>query len=266
MAEMESWQVSTNPVEFPQAYFVPAPTAQWAGRLADAAEITSGDRVLAIGCGIGVVSPAITDRARPGGEVAGLDLNEGAVVSARDHAEAPSWRRREQPTLPFDDGSFNAVVAQFAMNYVPNPTGVLGEMMRVLASPGRLVFGEWASIDTSPVYEILAAVARDRLGDEAAAVLEAPFGFGSEAALRKLCNDAGIDTPRIERQSGTAAFNSINAFVEMELKGSALASVTDEPGLQQLAAEATHRLGRFVQPDGRLVFPIEAQVVTVRKA
>lgn len=94
---------------------------------------------------------------------------------------------------------------------------------------------------------------------------EAPFGFGSEAALLKLCRDAGIDAPRIERQSGTAAFDSINAFVEMELKGSALASIADEAGLQQLAAEAAHRLGRFVQPDGRLVFPIEAQVVTVRK-
>lgn len=265
MAEPESWQVSTNPLEFPQAYFVPAPTGQWAGRLADAATITPGDRVLSIGCGTTVMAPEILDRAKPGGEVAGLDLNEGVVVAARNQAPAPEWRRRDHPTLPFDDGHFNAVVSQFALSYVPNPSGLLGEMMRVLAPRGRLAAGEWAPLVESPVYATLAAVARERVGDPAAAVFAAPFGFSSEAALLQLCESAGISEPRIERQSGNAAFASVNAFVEMEIKGSPLANLIDEAGLQAVAVEAAERLGGYVAADGRLVFAIEVQVLTAQK-
>jgi ubiquinone/menaquinone biosynthesis C-methylase UbiE len=265
MAEPESWQVSTNPVEFPQAYFVPAPTGQWARRLADAAAITPGDRVLSIGCGTTVMAPEILDRAKPGGEVAGLDLNEGVVVAVRHQAPDPDWRRRDHPTLPFDDSSFNAVVSQFALSYVPNPAGVLGEMMRVLAPRGRLAAGEWAPLADSPAYAALAAVARDRLGENAAAVFAAPFAFSSEAELLQLCTAAGIAEPRIERQSGKASFPSVNAFVEMEIKGSPLANMADEAGLQELAVAAADRLEPYVEADGRLVFPIEAQVLTAQK-
>lgn len=265
MAEPESWQISTNPVEFAQAHFVPAPSARWAGPLAEAASIAPGDRVLSVGCGTRIVPPEISDRVAPGGEVTGLDIAEGGAVAARDRTPEPSWRHRERPSLPFDDATFDAVVSQFALTYVPNPAAVLAEMLRVLAPGGRLAAGEWGPVAEVPVYAKLATAAAARLGEDAARALTAPFGLGNEESFRALCRSAGLVEPRIELSEGEVAFESANAFVEMEILGSPLASMASDTELHALTADIAGRLAEHVAADGRLVFPLRARILTAVK-
>lgn len=56
MAGTEAWQVSTAAAEVYEASFVPAIFGAWAVRVADAAEIASGDAVLDVACGTGVLA------------------------------------------------------------------------------------------------------------------------------------------------------------------------------------------------------------------
>jgi SAM-dependent methyltransferase len=59
----------------------------WSGRgvpaLLDLAELRSGERVLDIATGTGVVARLAVRRVNPGGAVTGLDLNEGMLKEAR---------------------------------------------------------------------------------------------------------------------------------------------------------------------------------------
>src|SRR5690606_7285440 len=130
---------------------------------------------------------------------------------------------------------------------------------------GRLAAGEWGPIVDVPVYAKLASAAQARLGEDAARVLTAPFGLGAEESFRDLCRSAGLAEPRIELREGEVAFDSANAFVEMEILGSPLASMASDPELHALVSEIAGRLAEHVGADGRLIFPLEARILTVVK-
>ena len=56
VAEPERWQVSTDAAEVYESCFVPAIFGAWASPVADAAGIGTGDSVLDVGCGTGVLA------------------------------------------------------------------------------------------------------------------------------------------------------------------------------------------------------------------
>jgi ubiquinone/menaquinone biosynthesis C-methylase UbiE len=56
VTEPERWQVSTDAAEVYESCFVPAIFGAWAAAVADAAGITTGDSVLDVGCGTGVLA------------------------------------------------------------------------------------------------------------------------------------------------------------------------------------------------------------------
>lgn len=65
-----------------EALFVPALFRQWAPVVADAAKIGSGDRVLDIACGTGVLAREAATRTGQSGRVAALDPNAGMLTVA----------------------------------------------------------------------------------------------------------------------------------------------------------------------------------------
>jgi ubiquinone/menaquinone biosynthesis C-methylase UbiE len=66
--------------------FVPALFAEWAPRLADAAGIADGDRVLDVACGTGVLAREAVRRVGTRGSVTGLDVNPGMLSVAAEVA------------------------------------------------------------------------------------------------------------------------------------------------------------------------------------
>ena len=135
-----------------QEVLVPALMQEWAPRVADAAGISPGDRVLDVACGTGVLTREAARRAGPGGAVTGLDLSpEMLAVAARLSPEL-RWQQGSADALPFPDQSFDAVVSQFGLMFFPDPVAGLREMMRVLVPGGRLAVAVWGSLDVTPAY------------------------------------------------------------------------------------------------------------------
>jgi 2-polyprenyl-3-methyl-5-hydroxy-6-metoxy-1,4-benzoquinol methylase len=84
MAEPERWQVSTDAAEVYESCFVPAIFGAWASPVADAAGIATGDKVLDVGCGTGVLA-----REACGGS--GMKVRLLALISMRG-----CWRSRRE--------------------------------------------------------------------------------------------------------------------------------------------------------------------------
>lgn len=141
MAEPERWQVSTDAAEVYESCFVPAIFGAWAGPVADAAAITTGNKVLDVGCGTGVLAREALRRVGQKGQVVGLDLNEGMLAVAARAEPKIRWRQGDAASLPFDDASFDVVVSQFALMYFPDRVASLSQMWRTLAPGGRLACG-----------------------------------------------------------------------------------------------------------------------------
>lgn len=55
MAQQEQWQLAGNAPEVYQQHLMPAISALWAPALIEAAALRSGERVLDVACGTGVV-------------------------------------------------------------------------------------------------------------------------------------------------------------------------------------------------------------------
>jgi SAM-dependent methyltransferase len=125
------------------------PTAMFttpvAGQLVKFAGITSGESVLDVGTGTGVV--AIT-AVRAGARATGLDLTPELLDQARENARIAQiqqivWTEGDAENLPYPDASFDVVVSQFGHMFAPRPEIAVTEMRRVLKSGGRIAFATW---------------------------------------------------------------------------------------------------------------------------
>jgi ubiquinone/menaquinone biosynthesis C-methylase UbiE len=58
-------------------------------------------------------------------------------------AENVEWKEADASALPFPDRSFEAVVCQFGLMFVPDKEAAIREAYRVLASDGVLLFSVW---------------------------------------------------------------------------------------------------------------------------
>lgn len=128
------------------AHFVPLETftTPAAARLTRHAGVVSGQSVLDVACGTGVV--AIT-AARAGARVSALDLTPPLLERARENAKIANveidWREGDAEQLPFGDSAFDVVLSQFGHMFAPRPDVAVREMLRVLKPGGILAFSTW---------------------------------------------------------------------------------------------------------------------------
>jgi len=111
--------------------------------------LATGARILEIGCGTGAVARTLARRFE-GSEVVGIDPGALFIDRARSRAEGIdglAFVIGDGRDLPFEDGSFDAVVCHTTLCHIPEPERVLAEALRVARSGGWLaVFdGDYAT-------------------------------------------------------------------------------------------------------------------------
>jgi SAM-dependent methyltransferase len=245
----------------------PAIFESWTHRVANAAGIQPGQRVLDVACGTGVLARTVADRVDPGGSVAGIDLNPAMLTVARRIAPGIEWREGQAESLPYPDRSFDAVVSQFGLMFFTDRAAALREMMRVLAPGGRMAVAVFDSLDNIPAYSTMVTVLQKVVGDGAARALESPFVLGDTGELLALFHEAGIESPAIESCEGTEGFPSVEDMVLADVKGwFPLAGIrVDETTLQNLVAESRAALEPYVLSTGEVEFPVGVHIVIAKK-
>jgi len=96
-------------------------------------------RILDLGCGAGtgLVKLGVTES----DEVTGVDIDNEALVIARQRFPKRAFRAGAAENLPFANASFDRVISNVATPYMDIPTTLL-EIHRVLAPGGQV----WASV------------------------------------------------------------------------------------------------------------------------
>lgn len=243
---------------------VPAIFQEWAEPVLDAAEVEAGQRVLDVACGTGVVARAAARRVGAEGSVTGVDLNPGMLAVAAELGPEIDWKEGAAEALPFSDGSFDAVVSQFALMFFQDRAKAIREMLRMLPPGGRLAVAVWDRLENSPAYSAEVAILERIAGREAADALRAPFVLGDPEALGALFEDAGVASAAVATRMGTARFPSIRVMCEADLRGwLPLMGVTlSEDQIARILAEVETELQPWVQPDGTFLFDSPAHIVS----
>lgn len=123
----------------------------------------SAATVLDLGCGPGSFWTG-NDGRIPGGWRAVLgDRSEGMVIEARDRLADASVTASplvmDAERLPFDAGTFDAVLALQMLYHVPNRARALAECRRVVRPDGTLYATTGSEANARPLFELMSAAA-----------------------------------------------------------------------------------------------------------
>jgi SAM-dependent methyltransferase len=128
----------------PEAYdrFMGRYSTPLAPRFADFASIGEAQRVLDVGCGPGALTGELVRRFGADA-VAAVDPSPGFVEAAGRRNPGVDVRRAEAESLPFDDGSFDAALAQLVVHFMTDPAAGIAEMRRVTRDGGVVTACVW---------------------------------------------------------------------------------------------------------------------------
>jgi ubiquinone/menaquinone biosynthesis C-methylase UbiE len=219
--------------------------------LCRAAGVREGARVLDVGAGTGAGTRRLVE-GHGEERVAAVEPSETFVRALRERFPAADVRQAAAESLPFPDGSFDAVLAHLVVNFMASPEEGAAEMRRV-ARPGGTVaacvwdYGEGMTL-LRAFWEAAAEVAP---ASAVAADERTRMAFARAGELAGLWRDAGLaDVEEGELVVG-ASYESFEDLWEPFPSGvgpaGAFAASLDEPGREALRAELRRRLD---VPDG----------------
>jgi len=143
---------------------------RWRRALVDAIAPQPEDRVLDVATGTGMVAAELLSRADC--SVVGVDQSREMLAAARARfAGMPRTRieliEGQAETLPFADGSFDALTFTYLLRYVEDPQATMVELARVVRPGGRvaaLEFGVPPWLPARAAWRLYTAIGLPALG------------------------------------------------------------------------------------------------------
>jgi len=238
-------------------------------RLVQALDLRAGERVLDVGCGTGLLAQHMADIVGPSGHVLGIDPLPLRIALAEAKARPHlAFRVASAYDLSFmADGSFDVVVLNAVLHWLPEKTGPLRAFARVLGPGGRIGIGgsakdqpyalrdAWWRVMTRPPFSAHPRPA----GDIVSRV--------DEEELRALLQVAGFEVTSVElydssffhasaeaavRYSQASSFGNMLGHLPRELRPAAHVAIVEE-------------LAREAGPDGAIRQEGRRMVVVARK-
>jgi SAM-dependent methyltransferase len=159
--------------------------------LLDAAAVTAGSRVLDVGCGLGDLAAAAAAR---GAAATGTDLAEGMIEAARRRHPGLELVHGDGEALPFDDASFDATLAAFVINHMPDPERGAAELVRVTRPGGRVAVAMWGPFERVAVLGLPArAAAAVGVADDDGPGGPSSTRFTDAGELTRVLEGAGVE-------------------------------------------------------------------------
>lgn len=106
--------------------------------------VSAGAQWLDIGCGTGNLSQTILDIASPHA-VLGIDSSERYIEFAHEQIKDPrvTFRVGDAQEVPVESASYDAAVSGLVLNFVPQPSQALKEMIRAVHVGGTVAAYVW---------------------------------------------------------------------------------------------------------------------------
>jgi SAM-dependent methyltransferase len=154
--------------------------------------------VLELAAGTGAVTRAMAAQLPGSVAITATDLNQPMLdYAAALGTERPvTWRQADAMALPFDDDSFEAVVCQFGVMFLPDRPTAFGEVYRVLRPGGVFVFNVWDRIEENEFALVVAEAVGTLFPDDPPMFLaRTPYGYFDPERIRVDIGAGGFARP-----------------------------------------------------------------------
>lgn len=253
------WSAEVRAAEDYERYLVPALFDVWAPRMLDAASVKERDAVLDVACGTGIVARGAVARVGDHGRVVGLDATEAMLTVAERIEPRVEWLVGNAEDLPFESGSFDAVVCQSGLMFFPDQVAAVREMWRMLRPDGRIAVQIWANCEAQNTF---ASIVEKHAGAVAADQYRVPWNLSDPDLLLGLFDAAGLADIELRTVTENAVYPSVDAF----LAGATGILIGKNLNTEQLALETEQAFSRYVLPNGNLSFEEPGHIVTATRA
>lgn len=163
------------------------------------AQETSPTRVLEVAAGTGIATAALVGRL-PQAHIVATDLNEAMVSWAADRVPGAAWSVADAQSLDFSDRSFDLVVCQFGVMFLPDKPAAFAEVARVLEPGGRFLFTVWDSVGLSPFPAALTTSVGEMFPEDPPDfVTRLPHGYADETRVRADLAAGGLRVESVDR-------------------------------------------------------------------
>ena len=177
-----------------ERYFVPAIATPVSAGLLAAADLRPGERVLDVACGTGVIARLAAERVGPTGTVTAIDVAPDMIDVARANPTptdaAIDWHVGDATSVPFDDGTFDAVLCQMGIMFMADRAAAVAEMRRVLVPGGRVVVSTPGAIQ--PPFVVLEQAIVEHISADLGGFVRAVFSMPDPDAVATLLSDAEL--------------------------------------------------------------------------
>jgi ubiquinone/menaquinone biosynthesis C-methylase UbiE len=241
---------------------------QLAEDLVETSALRTDERVLDVACGTGGVTRLAAERVGDAGSVEGLDLNPGMLAVAKSVTPpnlSSEWHEASGEHMPFDDESFDVVLCQMGLQFVPDKSSALREMRRVLAPKGRLALNLPGPM--ARLFAIMDEALERHIGPEAAGFVRMVFPLDDPKEVEHLLKEAGFREIDVHAERKRPHLPAAEDFLWQYVLGTPLAGPvgqTDDSTRAALEEEVVAQWRAF-ESDGGMTYEQPMVVATARK-
>lgn len=235
----------------------------------DVAGVTVGSQVLDLGAGTGDQTLLAARRIGPGGMVLATDISASMLALTQEAARAadlPNVQTRvmDAQRLELKPGSFDAAMARFSLQFVPDVQRALVEVRRVVKPGGRFAAAVFSAVERNPFRAAPQAIASRLAGRQFPEPGPGQWALNDPTTLRDPFQEAGFRDVDVRPVPFVYRFPSLaDALRNLEEAQPPLVKLLNELSEGDRAAawaEISGTLQLFVGPDG-FAAPSEALMV-----
>lgn len=205
--------------------------------LMDTAQLTSGERVLDIGCGTGETSLLAAEKVGNAGSVLGVDISDPMLSHAKTRA---ADKKLENVTFQLGDAQsdgfpheFDLVLSRFGVMFFEDSVAAFSNVRRHMASGGRICFACWRSPKLNDWVSLPVSIARRHVSDDTPGdpLAPGPFAFADDARIQSILEGSGwkhveCRAADFEMPWGNSRENAADGLLE---RGPIRALIADQP-------------------------------------
>lgn len=193
-------------------------------KLFDVVKINSGEKIIDVASGTGLISFRALHATREPGFVLGTDISDKMVEIANETAREKKlmnikFERMDAEELKVDNDEFDVALCAIGLMYFPNPVNALKEMHRALKRGGRSVVAVWGKRNSCGWADLFEIVDK-RVSSEVCPMF---FNLGNEGVLEKSFEIAGFSNIYIEKINSFLHYNSVEEACSAAFEGGPVA-------------------------------------------